>query len=651
VTVAVERQVRFMHFRDYFPFQRRLPLDDYRFELAGVGTFLDNLSSDLSTGAEFYGSYGRSPNRYGRSSGYGGYGGRSFGYDGYGGRSSGYGGYGGRSFGYDGYGGRSSGYGGYGGRSSGYGGYGSGYGNQYDSYGSNYGGYGGYDNQYNGQYGNQYGGGMGMGMGNRSPSLLNSIRALASFKVDQAMEGQSYNQRLQSGGAIGVRVIFTLICVIIGVLVKQPIFFFAALVGIILTAFSIKGAINPFDDGAAGRGDGIRGRVDDNFGERMARQQERQEYKRMRQDQRFQDKMAKEYQKAELNAIKKSGKRATSQSRHREYDDYGEEEWEEEPVVSQNRRSKGSVNSNRTARKKPQQSKRQSEYREQEEFEELPEKDSTETSEEEFENEYVMETEAEYEVSGYSENCDDDAFIEQQIPESVSVGKQAVAAGKSVATTGKQLFNKITRTRESVESTEPYGEDGVSSTLDSAVSMDSYEDGVSAIVQETATFTPSRPKVNFGIHRIPNNTPLDSVESALPMEENSSVESDSFTASPVAEDSLPDSLSGYDPSVSEDDPLDDYDFLSASLIQEFSEDDPLDNEDCLVDPLGNFEEDYNGVIASTSSAFTQVAQDSTEQIESYEDYDPHQFAQEQLDSIQGLMGSNAAQAVSAFGCN
>ncbi len=599
MTVVVERQVRSMHFKDYFPFQRHIPLDEYRFELAGIGTSLENASDDLFPKVAFYGSYGRSPNRYGGSSGYGSYSSRSSGY------GSGYG---------NQYGGS-------------YGGYGNQYGSSYGGYGSQYGGsYGGYGNQ----YGNQYDG----GMGNRPPSLLNSIRALASFKVDQAMEGQSYNQRLQSGGAIGVRVIFTLICVIIGVLVKQPIFFFASIVGIILTAFSIKGVINPFDNGAAERGGGIRGRVDTNFGERMARQQERQGYKRMRQDQRFQDKMTKEYQKAELNAIKKSGKRAASKSRHHQYDDddYVEEEWEEEPVVSQNRRGKSSVNSNRTVRKKPQ----QSEYREQEEFEELPE--------EEFENAYVMETEAEYEVSGYSEHCDDDAFVEQPMPESVSVGK-------SVATTGKQLFNKIARTRESAESMNSYGEYGVS---DSAASMDSYEDGVSTLVQDSVlpiNSASARPKVNFGIHRIPNNTPLDSAESILSTEENSLAES--LAECEPLSDSLveADSLSGYDS-------LDDYDFPSASLLQEVSEEDPLDGEDYLTeslvseeDPLGDFEEDYNGMMASMSSAFTQVAQDSTEQIKSYADYDPHQFVQEQLDSIQGLMESNAAQTVSAFGCN
>lgn len=115
--VVMERQVHSMHFRDYFPFQRRMALDDYRFELADIGTPLDDLSSNLSSrGVEFYGSYGRSPNRYGRSSGYGGYGSRSSGYGGYGSRSSDYGG---RSSGYGGYGGYDSRYG------SGYGGYGS----------------------------------------------------------------------------------------------------------------------------------------------------------------------------------------------------------------------------------------------------------------------------------------------------------------------------------------------------------------------------------------------------------------------------------------------------------------------------------------------------------------------------------------------
>lgn len=593
--VVMERQVHSMHFRDYFPFQRRMALDDYRFELADIGTPLDDLSSNLSSrGVEFYGSYGRSPNRYGRSSSYGGYGSRSSGYGGYGGRSSGYGGYGG-----------------------------------YDSqYGSGYGGYGSqYSSGYGNQYGNQYGG--GMGMGNRPPSLLNSIRALVSFKVNQAMEGQSYNQGLQSGGAIGVRIIFTLICIIIGVLVKQPIFFFAAIIGIILTAFSIKNAISPFEDGAIERGDGIRGRVEGNLDERMARQQERQEYKRMRQDQRFQNKMTKEYQKAELNAIKRSGKRAT---RHREYDDYKEEEErEEKPVVSQSRQNRTTVNSNRTARKKP----KKSEYRKQE-------KELVEFSEEvpeEFENEYVMETEAEYEVSGYSENCDNDTFVEQQLPESVSVGK-------SVATTGKQLFNKITRARESVENPESY-EDNVSSLTDS------YEDGVSTAMQEPATSTSLRPKVNFGIHRIPNNSPLDSEESIPTMGENSPIKSDSFTVSAAAESSLPD----YDSSGS-DAPFDDYDFLSASLVQGASEEDPFDGEDYLAesffveeDPFDDFEEDYNGVIASTSSAFTQAAQDSTAQMEPYAGYDPHQLAQEQLDSIQGLVENNTAQAVSAFGCD
>ena len=589
-----------MHFRDYFPFQRRMALDDYRFELAGIGIPLDDLSSSLLPSVDFYGSYGRSPNRYGRSSGYGGYGGYGSGY--------------GNQY------------------SSGYGGYDGGYGNQY---GSSYGGYGGYGNQYGSMgMGNQYSG--GMGMGNRPPSLLNSIRALASFKVDQAMEDQSYNQRLQSGGAIGVRVIFTLICVIIGVLVKQPIFFFAAIVGIILTAFSIKGAINPLDDGAAERGDGIRGRVEENLGERIARQQERQEYKRMRQDQRFQDKMTKEYQKAELNAIKESGKRATGQNRRREYDDYvEEEEWEEESVVPKSKRSRSTVNSNRTARKKPKPK----------EPVKFSEKVPTAVPEEEFENEYVMETQAEYEVSGYSERCDDDSFVEQQIP-----------AGGSVATTGKQLFNKIARARESVENTEPYEEDGVSTIVQESVVPTTPAAPVAPVIP--AASAPPRPKVNFGIHRTLNNSPLDSVKPVLPTEEESLAECNSYTTSLVAEDSLPDSLSGYDPLVSEDNPLDDYNFLSASLIQEFSEDDLLDGDDYLTeplvaeeDPLGDFEEDYNDMIASTSSAFIQAAQDSTEQMELYTDYDPHQFAQEQLDSIQGMMGSTSAQAVSAFGCN